>query len=107
MAQPPARTAFQLIPALEHKSQKSVVSTVALDSSGQHLYVGTSDGQFEVYRISGSATDLRVVLGARRHVGKKVCHVLLLTWKKSCLDCSVNFAISWQIVMVIRDKVNS
>ena len=84
MAQPPARTAFQLIPAIEHKSQKSVVSTVALDSSGQHLYVGTSDGQFEVYRISGSATDLRVVLGARRHVGKKVNTMLRCLVIESC-----------------------
>ncbi len=72
MASAPARTAFQLIPAVEHKSQKSVVSTVALDGSGQHLYVGTSDGQFEEHRITSTVNDTRVVLGARRHIGKKV-----------------------------------
>ena len=72
MAAEGSRTAFQLFPALSHRSSSSVISTVAVDDEGGHLYVGTSDGQLEEHRLHASMAGARVSLGARKHVGKKV-----------------------------------
>ena len=72
-----SRTAFQLWPALEHKGKQSVISAIAVDGSAQHIYVGTSDGQLEEHRIHSSYQSVRVSLGARKHIGKKVC---IHTW---------------------------
>ena len=68
-----SRTAFQVFPALTHRSAQSVISAVAVDDDGEHLYVGTSDGQLEEHRVHSSGQGVRVSLGARKHVGKKVC----------------------------------
>ena len=67
-----SRTAFQLWPALEHKGKQSVISAIAVDDTAQHIYLGTSDGQLEEHRIHSSYQSIRVSLGARKHVGKKV-----------------------------------
>ena len=67
-----SRTAFQLFPALTHKGRESVISAVAVDDEGGHLYLGTSDGQLEEHRLQSSMQGVRVSLGARKHVGKKV-----------------------------------
>ena len=73
-----SRTAFQLWPALEHKGKQSVISAIAVDDTAQHIYVGTSDGQLEEHRIHSSYQSVRVSLGARKHIGKKVCTYLHL-----------------------------
>lgn len=72
MAAEGSRTAFQLFPALTHRSSSSVISAVAVDDEGGHLYLGTSDGQLEEHRLHASMAGARVSLGARKHVGKKV-----------------------------------
>lgn len=68
-----SRTAFHLHSALEHKGKQSVISAIAIDDTAQHIYVGTSDGQLEEHRIHSSYQNVRVSLGARKHIGKKVC----------------------------------
>jgi hypothetical protein len=68
-----ARTAFRVWAAYDHKSKASVITAVAVDQSGTRIYLGLSDGQLEEHRIGFGASGLRVVLGARKHVGKKVC----------------------------------
>lgn len=68
-----SRTAFELWPALEHKGKQSVISAIAVDDTAQHIYLGTSDGQLEEHRIHSSYQSVRVSLGARKHIGKKVC----------------------------------
>lgn len=67
-----SRHAFQLWPALEHKGKQSVISAIAVDDTAQHIYLGTSDGQLEEHRIHSSHQNVRVSLGARKHIGKKV-----------------------------------
>lgn len=72
MAESGSRTAFQLSPALDHKNKNSVISCIAVDDAGSHIYVGCSDGQIQEHRIQSTASGSRVSLGARKHVGKKV-----------------------------------
>lgn len=72
MGQQGTRTAFNIWPAYEHLSKTSVISTVAVDDAGEHMYLGLSDGQLEEHRVSTVEHDVRVSLGARKHVGKKV-----------------------------------
>ena len=67
-----SRTAFQLFPALTHKSRDSIISAVAVDDDGGLLYLGTSDGQLEEHRLQASMQGARVSLRARKHVCKKV-----------------------------------
>ena len=67
-----SRTAFQLWPALEHKGKQSVISAIAVDDIAQHIYLGTSDGQLEEHRIHSSYQNVKISLGARKHIGKKV-----------------------------------
>ena len=90
-----SRTAFQVFPALTHRSSQSVISAIAVDDDGEHVYVGTSDGQLEEHRVHGSGQGVRVSLGARKHVGKKVLtHAHLpsqpvMSWCVSYLTCKV------------------
>ena len=67
-----SRTAFQLWSALEHKGKQSVISAIAVDDTAQHIYLGTSDGQLEEHRIHSSYQNVKISLGARKHIGKKV-----------------------------------
>ena len=72
MGQQGTRTAFNIWPAYDHHSKTSVISTVAVDNAGERMYLGLSDGQLEEYRIEVLQQGVRVSLGARKHVGKKV-----------------------------------
>ena len=72
MGQQGTRTAFNIWPAYEHLSKTSLISTVAVDDAGEHMYLGLTDGQLEEHRVSTAEQDVRVSLGARKHVGKKV-----------------------------------
>lgn len=67
-----SRTAFELWPALDHKSKQSVISAIAVDDAARYIYLGTSDGQLSEHRIQSTVSGVRVSLGARKHVGKKV-----------------------------------
>ena len=87
-----SRTAFQLWPALEHKGKASVISAIALDDVAQHIYVGTSDGQLEEHRIHSSHQGVRVSLGARKHIGKKVC---VCAWLLILADTSAARTFLW------------
>lgn len=81
-----SRTAFQLWPALEHKSKQSVISAIAVDDAARFIYLGTSDGQLSEHRIHRTTSGVRVSLGARKHVGKKVRHRTNLCLQTICLD---------------------
>ncbi len=67
-----SRTAFELWPALDHKGKQSVISAIAVDDAARYIYLGTSDGQLSEHRIQSTSSGVRVSLGARKHVGKKV-----------------------------------
>lgn len=66
------RTAFRVWPAYDHKAKNSVISAVAVEQAGARLYLGLSDGQLEEHRVQLGPSSIRVALGARKHVGKKV-----------------------------------
>ncbi len=76
MGQQGTRTAFNLWAAHDHRSKTSLISTVAVDDAGERMYLGLTDGQLEEHRIDVTLQDVRVSLGARKHVGKKVCLAL-------------------------------
>ena len=67
------RTAFNLWPALDHRSKTSKISSVAVSEDARTLYLGLSDGQIEEHGIVCSQQGVRTSLRARKHVGKKVC----------------------------------
>ncbi|KAL3142970.1 hypothetical protein ABBQ38_003253 [Trebouxia sp. C0009 RCD-2024] len=73
------RTAFNLWPALDHRSTASKISSVAVTEDARTLYLGLSDGQIEEHSIAGDQQGVRTSLRARRHVGKKpvqdICHL--------------------------------
>lgn len=66
------RTAFDLWPALDHRSKSSKISSVAVSEDARILYLGLSDGQFEEHSIVCSQHGVRTSLRARKHIGKKV-----------------------------------
>ncbi|BDA48080.1 Transforming growth factor-beta receptor-associated protein [Coccomyxa sp. Obi] len=72
-----SRTAFELWPALDHKSKQSVISAIAVDDAARYIYLGTSDGQLSEHRIQSTFSGVRVSLGARKHVGKKPVTAIL------------------------------
>ena len=66
------RTAFNLWPALDHRSKSSKISSLAVTEDARTLYLGLSDGQIEEHSIAGNQQGVRTSLRARKHVGKKV-----------------------------------
>ena len=66
------RTAFDLWPALDHRSKSSKISSVAVSEDGRILYLGLSDGQIEEHSIVCNQHGVRTSLRARKHIGKKV-----------------------------------
>lgn len=73
------RTAFDLWPALDHRSKSSKISSVAVSEDARILYLGLSDGQIEEHSIVCSQHGVRTSLRARKHIGKKpvqdICHL--------------------------------
>ena len=85
MGQQGTRTAFNIWPAYEHLNKTSLISTVAIDDAGEHMYLGLTDGQLEEHRVSTEEQAVRVSLGARKHVGKKVQKI-----KSNAASCLCN-----------------
>lgn len=71
------RTAFQLWPALDHRSTASRIASVAVTESGDTLYLGLSDGQVEEHSVTCTQHGVKTSLRARKHFGKKVSIVSL------------------------------
>lgn len=66
------RTAFNLFPALDHRSNTSRISSVAVTEDARTLYLGLSDGQIEEHSIASYQQGVKTSLRARKHIGKKV-----------------------------------
>lgn len=66
------RTAFNLWPALDHRSNTSKISSVAVTEDARTLYLGLSDGQIEEHSMPGDQQGVKTSLRARKYVGKKV-----------------------------------
>ncbi|KAK9839815.1 hypothetical protein WJX81_003522 [Elliptochloris bilobata] len=55
----------------EGSFRTSLISTIAVDNAGERMYLGLTDGQLEEHRVHTLEQEVRVSLGARKHVGKK------------------------------------
>ena len=66
------RTAFNLFPALDHRSNTTRISSVAVTEDARTLYLGLSDGQIEEHSVTSGQQGVRTSLRARKHIGKKV-----------------------------------
>lgn len=69
------RTAFTAALVLDRRQQAqdtSATSAVAIDSTGQRLYVGLEDGVLEEHALVRGTEGVRAALAARRHAARKV-----------------------------------
>lgn len=93
MATPPGRVAFQRCLVHEHRNPNSAISALALDATGTKLYLGFTDGQLEEYKITADFAHAKALLSARKHVGKKVCHMCVGSYMCVCSHMCAMFCI--------------